>query len=55
MNIITIIGITIILLYSITNIFSFYGIGYDVYGVYVLFYLFILISANILPTDIPEV
>ena len=55
MNAITLIGLTIILLYSITQIFKFYGVGEDVYGVYVLFYLFIILCILILPGDYPKV
>jgi hypothetical protein len=49
MNPITLIGLSIILLYSLTQILKFYGIGEDVYGVYVLFYIFIIISIIVLP------
>ena len=55
MNIITLLGISIILLYVITQIMKFYGIGEDVYGVYALFYLFIMISIIVLPNDYPKV
>jgi hypothetical protein len=50
MNTITLIGLSIIFLYSLIQILKFYGIGEDVYGVYILFYIFILISILILPT-----
>jgi hypothetical protein len=50
MNSITLIGLSIIFLYSLIQILKFYGIGEDVYGVYILFYIFILISILILPT-----
>ena len=43
MNTITLIGLSIIFLYSLIQILKFYGIGEDVYGVYILFYIFILI------------
>ena len=55
MNIITLLGISIILLYVITQIMKFYGIGEDVYGVYMLFYIFIIISKIVLPNDYPTV
>ena len=48
---ITNIGMTIILLYSITQIMKFYGIGTNVYGSYVSFYLFLYISTFILPKE----
>ena len=52
---ITIIGLSLIIIYSITQILNFYGIGPDVYGIYVLFYLFILLSWFILPNAYPTV
>ena len=55
MNAITLIGLTIILFYCITQILKFYGVGEDVYGIYVLFYLFIILSILILPSDYPKV
>jgi hypothetical protein len=48
---ISIIGISLLLLYGITKILEFYGIGINVYGSYVAFYIFILISVFILPTN----
>jgi hypothetical protein len=54
MNPITLIGISIIFFYSATQILKFYGIGEDVYGVYVLFYILIIISILILPNDYPK-
>jgi hypothetical protein len=48
---ITTLGISILLIYGITRILEFYGIGIDVYGSYVAFYYFILISSYILPRD----
>ncbi len=55
MNPVTLIGLSIILFYSITQILKFYGIGEDVYGVYILFYIFIIISILILPNDYPKI
>ena len=55
MNPITLIGLSIIFFYSLTQIMKFYGIGEDVYGVYALFYIFIMISTLILPNDYPTV
>ena len=54
MNPITLIGISIIFFYSATQILKFYGIGEDVYGVYVLFYILIIISTLILPNEYPK-
>lgn len=52
---ITLIGVSIIFFYSLTNILKFYGVGEDVYGIYVLFYILIIISSLILPNDYPSV
>jgi hypothetical protein len=54
MNPITLIGLSIIFFYSLTQILNFYGVGQDVYGVYILFYIFIIISILILPNDYPK-
>ena len=50
-NLLTILGFTIIFTYVFTKIMEFYGIGTDVYGSYVGFYLFIILSAFILPIN----
>jgi hypothetical protein len=55
MNPITLIGFSIIFFYSISQVLNFYGIGQDVYGVYILFYIFIILCILILPTDNPKV
>jgi len=54
MNAITLIGTSIIFLYSLTKILNFLGVGDDVYGVYILFYIFIIISILVLPNDYPK-
>jgi hypothetical protein len=54
MHPITLIGISIIFFYSLTQILKFYGVGEDIYGVYVLFYIFIIISILVLPHDYPK-
>jgi hypothetical protein len=54
MNAITLIGISIIFFYSLTQILKFYGVGEDVYGVYLLFYIFIIVSILVLPNDYPK-
>jgi hypothetical protein len=51
---ITNIGISIILLYSIIQILNFYGIGVSVYGTYISFYIFLLLSTFILPNEYPK-
>ena len=48
-NIITMLGLTILLVYGITQILTFYGININTYGSYLVFYLFILITSFILP------
>jgi hypothetical protein len=54
-SIITTLGITIILIYGLTKLLDFYGIGINVYGSYISFYLFILISSFILPREYPKI
>jgi hypothetical protein len=54
MNSITLIGLSMIFFYSLTQILNFYGVGEDVYGVYVLFYIFIVVSMLVLPNDYPK-
>ena len=51
MNSVTIIGIAILLIYAITKILDFFGIGIDVYGSYLAFYIFLLITYFVLPRD----
>ena len=51
MNSITLIGIAILLIYSITKILDFFGIGIDVYGSYLAFYLFLLLTYFVLPRE----
>jgi len=50
-KIISIIGFSIIFLYVITQILTFYGIRSDAYGTYIGFYLFLLLSIVILPNS----
>jgi len=53
-NIITSIGIFFILFYTIINILKFYGVNENVYAIYLLFYLFIIISILVLPNNYPN-
>lgn len=53
MNTITLLGLSIIFFYSLTQILKFYGVGEDVYGVYILFYIMIIISILVLPSEYP--
>jgi hypothetical protein len=55
MNPITLIGLSIIFFYSLTQVLNFYGIGEDKYGVYVLFYIFIILCILVLPNDYPKI
>jgi hypothetical protein len=55
MGVITLLGLSIIFFYSLTQVLNFYGIGEDVYGIYILFYIFIILSIIILPNDYPKV
>lgn len=55
MDSITLIGISIIFLYCLTQILKFYGVGEDVYGAYVLFYIFIIVSIIVLPNKYPTI
>ena len=55
MNAITIIGFTVLFYYSITQILNFYGIGEETYGIYLVFYIFIVISVLVLPNDYPSI
>ena len=50
-SIITTLGIAILLVYGITKILDFYGIGINVYGSYIAFYFFLLISSFVLPRN----
>lgn len=52
---ITILGVAILLIYGLTKILEFYGIGINIYGSYLAFYFFLLISAFILPTNYPSI
>ena len=54
MNPITLIGLSLLFFYSITQILNFYGVSESTYGIYLLFYIFIVISILILPNDYPK-
>ena len=51
---ITNIGISIILIYSIIQILNFYGVGVNIYGSYLAFYIFLLLSTYVLPKEYPQ-
>lgn len=50
-NIITILGVSSIFFYSLIQILKFYGIGEEVYGYYLIFYAFMILSIIILPKE----
>jgi hypothetical protein len=52
---ITLLGISLIFFYSISQILKFYGVGEEVYGYYLIFYAFMLLSILILPNEYPKV
>ena len=54
MSPITLIGLSIVFFYSLIQIFKFYGVGEDVYGIYLLFYIFIIICILVLPNNNPK-
>jgi len=49
MSSVTVFGITMVILYSITKILNFYGIGINEYGSYLTFYIFLLILIYFTP------
>ena len=55
MNKITMLGITILVIYSITKILNFYGVGIDKYGSYLVFYIFLLICYYIFNSEYPKI
>lgn len=48
---ITMLGTTLLLIYGFTRILEFYGIGINIYGSYIAFYVFLLISSYVLPRE----
>lgn len=53
-TIITTLGVFILLVYGLTKILEFYGIGINIYGSYIAFYTFLILSAFILPRAYPK-
>jgi hypothetical protein len=49
-RIITTVGFTILILYILIQILNFYGIGQDVYGIYLAFIIFMILNSFVLPT-----
>jgi hypothetical protein len=54
-DIITLLGFSLLFFYSLSKILVFYGINEDVYGVFVLFYMFLILSKIILPNKYPSI
>jgi hypothetical protein len=48
MSKISILGVSILLIYGLIRILEFYGIGINMYGSYVVFYVFVLVSSYVL-------
>lgn len=55
MSKITVFGLTILVIYTITKILNFYGIGVEKYGSYLVFYIFLMICVNVLNTENPKI
>lgn len=55
MDIITLLGFSVIILYSIVQILKFYGLNEGDYGVYIVFCIFIIVSLIVLPNQYPVV
>ena len=53
-KIISLVGFSIIFIYIIIQILKFYSVDTNVYGVYITFYLFILLSTMVLPMSYPH-
>jgi|APCry1669189369_1035219.scaffolds.fasta_scaffold63475_2 hypothetical protein len=49
------IGFALLFLYSFMQIMNFYGVGLEYYFDYVLFYIFIMVTAIVLPHDYTSV
>lgn len=48
---ITIFGLFILVMYGSMKILEFYGIGVNVYGSYIVFYFFLLLTYFVLPRN----
>ena len=55
MNKITTFGIAILIIYSVTSILNFYGVGVDKYGSYLVFYIFLLLCYYIFNSEYPKI
>ena len=50
---ITFIGVSLLVMYILIQILTFYGVDQSAYGIYLVFFLFILLSILILPNNEP--
>jgi len=50
-NVITILGFTILIIFIFTKIFNFYGIPLQYYGVYLVFFTFLIICLFLFETS----
>jgi len=50
---ITFIGVSLLVMYIMIQILTFYGVDQSAYGTYLVFFLFILLSILILPNNEP--
>lgn len=53
-QIVTVVGLTLLVAYGIVRILSFYGIAFDRYSSYFAFYAFLAISCAVLPLRYPS-
>lgn len=44
-----------IIYYCVSNVLLFYGIGQEIYGMYLSYFVFLWMSSIILPTEYPSV
>jgi hypothetical protein len=47
-NIVTYVGVSILLIYAVIGLMKFYGVNTEDYSIYIIFYIFIFISVLIL-------
>lgn len=53
-NTITVIGMSLIFFYCITQILNFYGVSVSTYGIYLVFFAFMISTVVILPHGYPS-
>lgn len=54
-KIISLLGLSLLIMYAIYQIMDFYGVNISEYGYYFVFYLFILLSYFVLPSNYKNV